>query len=366
MDARIEIRPSMFRQFGTEVATFCLIVDHVAADRFVIEPDDFVGKAEVVGVKPGADLGRLANELPDDAAIVVAAPGLFVRSTDIAGIGGRRIAILPCGSTPVEFEHLRYFLDVAARTDPHEQSAFADRFFAGVAASGGVRLVDDLQRTECAFDPSDDTYEWHQQAGVLGPGEQQIAPSGELSVLPMEITDFDPARRLALNGRLTLRGEPIVHAGYDPALADAQASLYRKLTNLRRHPVVLDVSDGVIVQCQAGSSAPEAHQAAATMTELFRSDPRYRTVWELGFGINTAMSVVQANCGLNEVYGATNGVVHLGLGLTPYTTFALTFPSLSTTVVSGDKTLLGTSRLVRADQPDRRINRTRDASCGCH
>jgi hypothetical protein len=355
-----------FRQFGPEISAFFLVVDETVADRFTIDPAGFAGKSEVVGVRPGADLARLVGELPDDAALLVASAGLFVRSTDIAAIGGRRIAVFPCGSTPVEFEHLRYFLDVAMRTDPDEQVAFAERFFDGVARSGDLRLVDDSHGTECAFDPRDDTYEWNQQAGILGPGEQQIAPAGELSVLPMDIMEFDPSRRLALTGTLTLRGEPIVHAGYDPALSKPQSELYRRLTDLRRHPVTLDVENGVIRRCRAGNGAPEAQRVAAFLDGLLRTDARYRTVWELGFGINTGMNVVQANCGLNEVYGASNGVVHVGLGLTPHTMFALTFLCPSTRVVGDGQTLLGTTRLDHAGETARRIRRTRDASCGCH
>ncbi len=368
MDSPIEIAPAAFRQFGTDPAAFFLVVDDGVASRFRIDHREFAGKAEVVGVRTGADLGRLVDELPGGAAILVAAAGLFVRSTDLAGIGDRRIAIMPCGSTPVTFEHIRYFLDVSAKTDPDAQAAFADRFFTAVAASGGLRLVDDRQRTWCDFDPSDETFEWNQQAGPLAPGEQQITPAGELSVLPMDIMGFDPNRRLAFNGVLTLRGEPIVHAGYDEGLAGGQADLYRSLTDLRRHPVVVEVEDGVIRRCRPGGTAPEAHRVTAVLETLFQTDPRYRTIWELGFGINTAMSVARANCGMNEVYGATNGVVHLGLGLTPYTTFALTFICPSTRVVGNhdDETLLGTTRLVQADETVRRITRTRDASCGCH
>src|SRR5262249_1546605 len=160
------------------------------------------------------------------------------------------------------------------------------------------------------------------------------------------------------------RGEPIVHAGYDtdPTLAWEQARLYERLAALRRHPVVIEVAAGVVTGCRAGSPAPEAARATRALDELFAADIRYRTVWELGFGINTGMSVVAANCGMNEVFGGTSGVVHLGLGLTPFTRFALTFLCPDTAVLDGaGATLLGSTSDRPATGSRGRLRRTKDA-----
>ncbi|WP_235433527.1 aspartate-semialdehyde dehydrogenase [Protofrankia coriariae] len=63
----------------------------------------------------------------------------------------------------------------------------------------------------------------------------------------------------------------------------------------------------------------------AALTELYTVDDNYRLVWEFGIGLNTALRQQPGNCGMNEMYGAGNGVVHLGFGLTPTTRYALTF-----------------------------------------
>jgi hypothetical protein len=365
MDTNFVVNPDALRQFEGSGKAFYLVTDAVIAQRCTLAESRY-DISEIVAVRGGATVGDLVDELPDGSAVLIAAPGSFVRGEDLARLGERRVAVMPCGSTPVRPEHVGYFLGVLERTDPVAQAERADAFFTAVAAAGGLRLVDDGQRTECAFSPAADDYVWNQQAGVLEPGEQQIAPAGELSVLPMDITDFDPSRRLALDGTLTLRGEPIVHAGYDPGLAGEQADLYERLTALRRYPVVLDVADGMITSCRPGSAAAPSVRVAATLTDLLAADPRYRTVWELGFGINTAMSVVAGNCGMNEVYGADNGVVHLGIGLTPFTRFALTFLCPATRLTDGaGATLLGPAR-ARPDAAPSRVRRTREASCGCH
>jgi len=369
MDSHITIRPDAMRQFGGGPDdVFVLVTDLDLAAVTTVEPSGY-GRTEVVAVEPGADLRELVRGLPAAANVLVASRNTFVRSADLAELGARRMSVLPCGSTPVTTDQMRYFLGVLERADPHAQVAVADKFLDAVSEADVLRLVDRGQHTECSFDPGDADYVWNQQAGPLEPGEHQIAPAGELSVLPMEITEFDSSRTLAMDGTLALRGEPIVHAGYDadPALAREQARLYERLTALRRHPVVIEVAAGVITGCRAGNPTPEAARVTRTLNELFDEDTRYRTVWELGFGINTEMSVVAANCGMNEVFGGTNGVVHLGLGLTPFTRFALTFLCPDTAVLDGvGATLLGSTSDQPATGSRRRLRRTKDASCGCH
>jgi len=350
MAPRIPVNPAALRQFSAPRNEFCLITDPELGQLLTLGDSDFATSSIKI-VEPGGSLAATIAELSPDAAVLVAAPGLFVRSEDLADLRGRQVSIMPCGSTPVLREHVEHFLAVLERTDPVAQAERADRFFDAVGDAGQLVLSDAKAGTQCVFDPAGGDYEWNQQAGMIGPGEQQIAPAGELSVLPMEITDFDPDRRLAMNGTLTLRGEAIVHAGYDPAMAGTQAALYEELADVRSTPVTIEVVEGVITEVKGDG------RAAAALVALFDVDERYRPVWELGFGINDSMSVVEANCGLNEVFGGSNGVVHLGIGLTPFTQFALTFLCPDTTLTDQNgAVLLG----------KRRIMRTRDASCGCH
>ncbi len=358
--SRVTVRPAAFRAFAERAQTFCMVTDADRAADFELTGAGY-DTSFVVPVPPGEDLGAvLAAEVPESADVLVVCRESFLTSPDASAIGeGRRLMVMPCASTPVTFEQVRYFLDVVARTDPAAQAIRADRFFDRLAAADEVWLTDPDQVPTCSFEPFAAEYEWNQQAGPLAPGEQQIAPAGELSVLPMEITDFDPARGLALNGSLTLHGQPIVHAGYDPALSLPQAGLYERLIPLIRHPVVIDLKDGVITGCRPGSPAAAAADLAAVLEDLLTEEPAYRTVWELGFGINTEMRTVPGNCGLNEPYGGADGVIHLGLGLTPYTRFALTFLSPALQIVDQSGANLLSTR-------ERRVNRVRSASCGCN
>lgn len=367
MARRLVVTPGAHRQFPAPSGTFCLVTTAELADDIVIDDVHAYDKIMVTPIESGDDLSTvLRTAVPARADVLVVCPGLFVTSPSVADIGAeRRVAIMPCGSTPTTREDIRYFLDVIERTDPAAQEDRAQRFFSAVSDAEELRLVDVERGTTCQFDLGDDDYDWNQQAGPLAPGEQQIAPAGELSVLPTEITQFDSARVLALSGALTLRGWPIVHAGYAAALAAEQAELYDTLVALHRNPVIVDVEDGVIVACRPGTDTATAAAVTAALDDLLDGEPRYRTVWELGFGINTAMSVVPGNCGLNEPYGGTYGVVHIGLGLTPFTRFALTFLCPDTTLTDhAGNSLIG--RPLGSAPTGRRIKRTYGASCGCH
>jgi len=318
----------------------------------------------IVTLNPEDDLDRVLHwDTPDDADILIICRQSFLTSPDYSAIGKRRIVTMPCASTPVSVEQIRYFLHVAELTDPMAQARWAEEFFQSLSEASNVRIVDERLGAECQFDPFGGEYVWNQQAGPLLPGEQQIVPAGELSVLPMEIDEFDSSRALSINGTLALRGWPIVHAGYEPGLGGTQQHLYEKLSALQRNPVLMHVHDGVITECEDPVGTSEGAHLVAAFDDLFSGDSRYRTIWELGFGINTDMVVIPDNCGLNEPYGASGGVVHFGMGLTPYTKFALTFICPGTSMVDdGGKVLLGrTSHSGNA----RRIQPVRRAGCGC-
>lgn len=363
---QVTVTPSAFRQFGTPADTFCLVVDEESMTDFALAPAEPYAKSIAVPIGPDGDLSRLLeSDIPESADVVVICRKAFLSSPDASVIGaGRRIVALPCASTPVTLEQVRYFLRVIGRTDPAAQEERANRFFDAVSRSPEIKIVDGEHGTSCDFDPVGGDYVWNQQAGILGPAEQQIAPAGELSVLPMDITEFDGDRRLALNGTLTLQGWPIVHAGYDKTLEPEQAELYERLTPLHRIPIVATVEDGVITGVKSHADTEEGTEMVAFLEELFAEEPRYRTIWELGFGINNGMEVFPGNCGLNEVYGADDGVVHFGMGLTPWTKFALTFICPTSSLVDGDGGSILGSR--KAQPQKRRVNRVRSASCGCH
>jgi hypothetical protein len=354
MSPPLVVRPDRYRQFGTGNRPFYLVTDTSLVDAFTM-----AGQGTVLGADPAAGVaGMLADRTEPTADVLIAAPGSFLGPLDTAALAERRIVALPCGSTPVTLEQIAAVLPVMEQTDPAAQAARAAEFFESVEGCQSITITDRARGTTSALRPHDGDGEWHQQAGPVDDGELQIAPAGELSVLAGGISAFDADSAMALSGDLTLRGPVIVHAGYDPGLAAEQERCYRSLAGVYHGPVVLGTDSGVVVDCRPGDGSAGARQAATALRDLLDSDQNYRTVWEIGFGINTELGILPGNCGFNEVFGGQHGVLHIGLGLTPATRFALTFlcPDSSVTTNQGRR-LAGSAS---------RITRTRSASCGCH
>ncbi|MEU7132503.1 hypothetical protein [Streptomyces sp. NPDC046261] len=357
----VDITASDFGQFGDPSGTFCLITDEAGLKTIHCRPGKGYERVLHLALPPGQSLGELlAAHVPADADVLVACPGRFIEST--RGIGARRLSVLPAGSTPLTAGHVRYFLTSAARTDVAGQEAAAEEFFEHAGAADRLLITDDVAGTEAEFDHSVGECVWNQQAGVLGPGEQQVFPAGKLSVTAAEITVFSPGARLAgLRGTLTLRGWPIVHRHADAADEPEQRRLFEALTPLVSHAVHLEVSGGVIDRVTPADAG--ARPAAGALETLLTAEPLYRTIWELGFGINTGTEVIPANCGPNEVYGARHGVLNLGVGVTPTTRFALAFLCPRGSLLTADGTpVLGARKAVRRG----RLQRVSSASCGCH
>ncbi len=363
--AQFLVRPDLHREFAGPHAVFCLLTQADRAAEFELAPSSRYGTVLHHALAAHEALADVLPALPVDADVFVVCPDRFLVSPDPAQLGaGRRISVMPCGSTPVTDAHVTYFLDVVERTDPEALEARADRLFEALGDADEVLLTSPAEGASARFGISGD-YEWNQQAGMLSAGEQQIAPSGEASAAPTGLYRFDTTRRLALSGRIALRGAPIVHRGDDPAVRGEQARIFADLDVLRTATVLLDLSGGLVTGVTALDRAGQP--AVDALEKLYAADDNYRFVWEFGIGLNPVLEQQPGNCGLNEMYGSTGGVVHLGFGLTPSTRYALTFTCADTAMTdpaSGSR-IAGPAATAAAPKPVRRLNRQRTASCGC-
>jgi len=174
-------------------------------------------------------------------------------------------------------------------------------------------------------------------------------PAGEISVLPIDITEFEENLRLPLNGEIVLRGYPILHSGTPSFSRADQARIHGRLSVLQDHAVICRVESGLIVDIRPDSAG--AAPAIDMLNAMFEVDSRYRMVWEMGHALNTSLELVPGNNAMNEVYGGTAGCLHWGLGLTPYTQFHLDIISPDTTVYTdNDIIVLGVPGGYSADR----------------
>jgi hypothetical protein len=332
-DRTVDVDASEFRSFGeSDGASFYLVTAPRLEGRFNVQPGSKYVDAHVVAYDGSEDFGSFIARLPEPAHILAIVPSVYLRSPSPEQLGSRRkLAVMASNSTPTPFEAIEHFLRMGALTDPAEQEQLAESFFERGERAECLRFVDEEYGTVAEFDHLREDFQWHEQCGYLDWGQQQLFPSGEISVLPVSVFGQDIEEVFALDGQIALRGTPVLHSGTPSFLPQDQERLFQALSTMERAAVIATVEDGRVVDVVA--TAPDAAPAARALTSLGMVDSRYRCVLELGFGVNTQVSFYAGNSAMNEVYGGTAGAVHFGFGLIPYTQYHLDVVSPGTTVL---------------------------------
>jgi hypothetical protein len=330
----VTVKPGRLSQFGpSEGAVFCLITNPEITDQIVIEPSAAYSDVMRIMYGPDDDLDELfLHHVPQNSHILSISPERFFSSPDPSVLGERRKLIaMACNSTPTSLETISHFLRVIEKTSAVEQGEFSDRFFDAAEETEYLEYVDERHGTSAILQHLAEGLVWNQQAGPLEWGEQQIVPPGEISVLPIEIREFDTAVSLPLNGQITLRGHPILHNGTPSFTRADQQRVRDELAAMEDHAVIADVVGGRItaIRPYEDGSTP----AVRMLEAMFAVDSRYRHVWEIGHALNTSLELLPGNHAMNEVYGGTHGCLHWGIGLTPFTQYHLDVISPGTTVL---------------------------------
>lgn len=343
METEVVVRPGRISQFGdSSGVVFCLVTNPGIVDHVKIEQDGDYVDYQVHLISPGQTFSEvLASSIPENSHILGMSPEAFFESPDPTLVGRRKILGMACNSTPTDLHIIKHFLNIIERTSAAEQDAFSDRFFELAEASDYLEYVDERRGTRAILRHLERDLMWNQQAGALDWGDQQIVPPGEISVLPVEIREFDESLHLPLDGEITLAGYPILHNGTPSFTRGDQARIHSRLAPMEDHAVIAEVKGGMITALRPHDDG--AIDVVRMIEAMFEVDSRYRYVWEIGHALNTSLVLLPGNHAMNEVYGATAGCLHWGIGLTPYTQYHLDIISPGTTVYTSSGTvLLGT------------------------
>lgn len=364
MHEKIVIRPHRYQQFQhTEGCRFYLVTNPNRVNDFAIEQDGSYVSCEIL-VYTGGDFVEVLQKTEEPAHILVISPDEFISSVEPHYMGRRQLAVMAANSTPTTPEAVKHFVDTLEANDPQAQREFADKFFTILEEAQFLQIVDQRYGTSAQFNHLDDSHEWFEQGGPQESGQQQIVPSGELSVLPMVHGQFDDTRKLAINGEITFQGFPILHSGKPSFRREDQDRIYKVLSSLEEHAVIATIKDGWITKLQA--THPSVRRVKSMLQALFTIDSRYRLIWEMGFGINTNLKLWPGNTAMNEVYGAESGAIHWGLGLTPFTQYHLDIICPSTTVFTDtDAILIGSHSQERSSGCQGGTGRSTATACPC-
>ncbi|MDJ0617490.1 MAG: hypothetical protein QNJ63_12235 [Calothrix sp. MO_192.B10] len=373
----ITINPSKLVQFNLtqrQEVNFYLITNSSIADKFRFDNDNSYASCNILRYD-GGSFKETLYKTQEPAHILVVSPERYVEVEAGLDVGQRMVITMPSNSTPISLSEIAHFLSLLEIDNIEEQEAFADRLFEVGPNSQYLRIVDPKYGTEAVFDHLDESYEWHDQSGFLDWGGQQLAPAGEVSVFPLQHGEYSTELNLAINGQIAFRGLPILHSGKVNFLRSDQYRLYESLNTMREHAIIATVKDGNVTALEC--THPDAELAKQTLEAMFWCDSRYRKIWELGFGINMSLTMVPGNVAMNETYGGENGVVHFGLGLTPYTQYHLDIMCPHSLILTdNDEVFLGSSNVVIREleepsaleagvSPSRLMSRTKAAGCPC-
>lgn len=331
----IVINPDRLKQFGPpEDSTFCLVTNSALISNFRIENDHYDNSLIIPFDNNDSFNNLLDQVIPACAHILVIMPDCYFHSPTPDKLGKRRkLSIMANNSTPTSLDTIKHFIQCAEQIDPKHLDRVANKFFEFLENTQRISFVDDTYQTEAIFSHTKDSLQWHEQAGSLDWGQQQLFPSGEISVLPVDVYGMDIISTLELNGEITLKGYPILHSGKTSYLAEDQERIFKSLSVLNDHPIIATVIDGIITDIQATHN--NATSTLNMLNALFDVDSRYRTIIEIGFGINHWVKLVKANSAMNEVHAAhEGGSVHWGVGLTPYTQYHLDLICPNTMVIN--------------------------------
>ena len=320
----LNIRPNFIKTFTQpEKDYFCVITNESLKDQIKITDDSNYIESQIILYRNEDKFEHiLQHEVPENAHVLVISPDVFFQSPEQKYIGAhRKLIAMACNSTPTNHHSIQHFLKIIENTDPDAQQQFADQFFEIGENSEYFEFIDPVNNTHAKFNHLDESYLWSEQAGHLGYGEQQLAPAGEISVLPLRIQEFDENLRLDFNGTIAFQGSAILHNGTPSFLRADQKRLHDALSEIQHHPLIARVEHGTIVELTDPSG--KCPNAFRTLKSMFEVDSRYRILWEIGFGVNTFNEILAGNHAMNETYGATHGAIHFGLGLTPYTQYHL-------------------------------------------
>jgi hypothetical protein len=360
MNTKIIVNPKKIRVLGDgDNKHFCLITNHSLVDCIQIEKTgNYLSFNKIIFEKNQNFADLLSKTIPTHSHILVISPEVFFQSPPQNLIGeNRKLIALACNSTPTSIDAINHFLKVIEETDPAEQQLFANRFFEIGEKASYLEFLDEPNQTKARFNHLNESYLWSEQAGDLNYGEQQLAPAGEISVLPLNIQEFDENLRLDFNGSIALRGFPILHNGSPSFMRSDQLRLFNDLSSINSDPIIANIENGIIVEIE--SKTGNSSTALSILQSMFSIDSRYRILWEIGFGINTKNHLLKGNHAMNETYGGSNGAIHFGLGLTPFTQYHLD-------IICPDTRVFTDTGDYFFGKPASKINRIKTANCPCN
>jgi hypothetical protein len=340
----LTVSPGRLPHFGLPADAFVLITNSVYADQVKIVRDGAYATAQVVTWDSGDDLATLIRHLPEPAHILVLSPKRTFMAPSPEVLGQRQVCVVACHATPTSRPELQSLLTAIEATDLFSQQDSAAQVSRLASGSPRLTLRDARYDTAAIMQHWRGQHAWYTCVEPLTTwGSVQTVPNGTLNlVLPgafdAQGSTMQANAHLPLDGEIALAGYPIVQAGRPIARWHNQRHIHKTLSVLTEAAVIATVSDGLITRLRA--THPQGQPAVTLLYKLFSQQEQYRTITAIGLGLNTAFAPLPGNHEANAVCGGTDGALHIGLGLLPFTQYHITVVCPGLTLVGKDRTVL--------------------------
>ncbi len=356
------VNPDAFKQFG-EITheSFYLAITRELKDVVSVKTSRKYSSVHCIIVPAEKDFYEVVQSLPEDAHIVWIPfgrrGGAFSRRGSIKA--NQKLMTFLCMNAPVTIDMVLHFLKVLEKTNPDQQVELAEKFFDKLSRAQFVEFINTQYATKATLEIDFDCL-WSEMYGYIPKGWQQLVPNGEVALTHQKNTpeNFDPLSALKISGSVIFQGCPLLsRQSTEPYITNTELMrIYKELEPLRTGGTLQVVlKNGMITDLLPLTS--NAESAKRMLEALFAVDERYRTLFEIGFGFNTAIELYPGNCVMNEAYAGVDGCVHFGIGaeITNYH-FDIICPGTQV-ISSAGETLIKAS--------DGGLNRKPDSACPC-
>lgn len=294
---------------------FCLIITEAIIDKVVLHNSNTYKQTIKIVCHEDEDIYEIIRRAECQACDIFFIPALYLSngfpSTDTVKSNQRYLTLACSTSTDTRLEYIPAVLETCYQHTPSQLQRKADILFETVDGSYSLEFINEEFQTKATLEINKKCL-WNEICGLIQQGGDTISPVGEIAITHF---DFDNLKTPALdmNGEIVLHGKPIVHSFFRGIeYFKKRDEIFKNLSLLEQVPIIATLKNGKIMQLK------EAIHKKSGLIEYFESlfniDKRFRTIIELGIGVNDAVKLLPFNTTYNESFSNGDYCLHYGIG----------------------------------------------------
>ncbi len=292
---------------------FCLIITEAIINKVVLHESKLYKERIMLVCHENENIYEVIGrvECQDSDILFIPAQYFGFPSPDTVKSTQRFITLACSTSTGTGLEDIPTVLETCYNHTPEQLQHKANILFDKIEGAYSLDFINEEFKTKATLEINEKCL-WHEICGMIKQGGDTIAPIGEVAITHC---DFDnlitPA--LDISGEIVLHGIPIVNSFFQgDQYFFKRDEIFQRLSSLEKSPVIANVKNGKIIEMKAVN--PKKTDLINYFETLFDMDKQFRTIIELGIGINDAIEILPFNAAYNESFSNGNYCIHYGIG----------------------------------------------------